>query len=74
MITPSHVHIHLEVSLRARVLLISTFEDPGVQGTGVTGIQGIGVNTPKAAAVAVATAGLAREAHMPNDGILIRGT
>jgi len=39
---------------------------PGTQGAGVFGIQGIGVNTPNAAAVAAATSGFAMELHIPN--------
>jgi hypothetical protein len=34
----------------------------------VTGIHGIGVNTPKAAAVAAITMGLAGQLHIPNGG------
>jgi hypothetical protein len=43
---------------------IITVGEPGAQGAGVTGIQGIGVSTPKAAAVAAATVGLAMDWHM----------
>lgn len=50
-----------------------TVGDPGTQGAGVTGIQGIGVNTPNAAAVAAATVGLANEVHMANGKILTMG-
>jgi len=42
-----------------------TFNDPGDQGEGVTGMQGIGVKTPLAAAVAAATVGFARLEHIP---------
>jgi hypothetical protein len=37
-------------------------------------MHGIGVNTPKAAAVAAATMGLAGEMHAPNGMILTNGT
>ena len=47
--------------------------EPGIQGAGITGVQGIGVNTPKAAAVAAATAGLAGDLHMPNGKIFTKG-
>jgi hypothetical protein len=47
--------------------------EPGVQGAGVTGMQGIGVKTPSAAAVADATVGLAIDMHIPKGGILVMG-
>ena len=53
--------------------MISTVGEPGVQGAGITGIQGIGVITPIAAAVAEATVGFASEEHMPKGGILAMG-
>jgi hypothetical protein len=37
-------------------------------------MQGIGVSTPSAAAVAAATVGFNAELHMPNVGILVTGT
>jgi hypothetical protein len=52
---------------------MSTVGDPGVQGAAVTGIQGIGVRTPRAAAVAEATVGFAMELHMPNGMIFTMG-
>ncbi len=72
-ITPPQVHIHFAELLRAGKLLINTVGAPTTQGATVTGIQGIGVNTPNAAAVAAATIGLAIELHMPNGGILAIG-
>jgi hypothetical protein len=59
--------------LRAGKLLINTVGEPGTQGAVITGTQGIGVRTPRAAAVAVATVGLAREIHEPKGGILTIG-
>jgi hypothetical protein len=59
------LHINVEELLRAGIFPMSTVGDPGVQGAGVTGIQGIGVKTPKAADVAAATVGLASELHIP---------
>lgn len=47
---------------------------PGAQGDVVTGIQGMGVRTPSAAAVAEATVGLANELHIPKGRILTMGT
>ncbi|MEG2666915.1 MAG: hypothetical protein RSA02_07925 [Bacteroidales bacterium] len=46
---------------------------PGAHGAVVAGIQGIGVNTPKAAAVDAATVGFAKELHIPNGIIFTRG-
>jgi hypothetical protein len=40
----------------------------------VTGIHGIGVNTPKAAVVAAATVGLANELHIAKGRIFKKGT
>src|ERR1017187_9151298 len=47
---------------------------PGTQGAGVFGIHGMGVSTPRAAAVAAATVGLAGDMHMPNGMMFIIGT
>jgi hypothetical protein len=47
---------------------------PGTQGAGVFGMHGIGVSTPRAAAVAAATVGLAGELHMPKGMIFSIGT
>ena len=54
-ITPAQVHISLQVLFSAGWLVISTLTAPGTHGAGVTGTQGIGVNTPIAAAVAAMT-------------------
>ena len=71
--TPAQAHINLEESFSAGMLAINTVGEPGAQGAGMTGIHGCGVRTPSAAAVAAATAGLARELHMPNGGIFTIG-
>jgi hypothetical protein len=63
----------LDELFKAGILPINTLGDPGAHGAGVTGVQGIGVNTPNAAAVADATAGLAMEVHIPNGKILTKG-
>jgi hypothetical protein len=73
-ITPPQVHINFEVSSRAGILPSSTVAAPGAHGAGVTGTQGMGVRTPAAADVALATAGLASEVHMPKGMILTIGT
>jgi len=63
----------MEVSLSAGLLLIITLGDPGAQGATVAGMQGMGVSTPRAAAVADAVAGNAREEQTPNGKILTMG-
>jgi hypothetical protein len=52
---------------------IMTVGEPGAHGAGVTGMQGMGVRTPMAAAVAAATVGLAMDVHIANGGILTTG-
>jgi len=64
--------MHLEVLFSAGIPPTRIVGEPGTHGA-VTGMQGIGVNTPNAAAVAAATVGLAMELHMPNGGILAIG-
>lgn len=67
------MHISLLASVRAGKLFMSTVGFPGTHGATVTGTQGIGVSTPRAAAVAAATAGLLGVVHMPKGGIFTIG-
>src|SRR6201987_1598876 len=68
--------------MHIRVLVLSNVGFPpsitvgarGPQGDVVTGMHGIGVSTPNAAAVAAATAGFAGDMHMPNGMIFTSGT
>jgi hypothetical protein len=73
-ITPPHVQAHLLVLFKAGMPRTSTVGEPGAQGAGTTGTQACGVNTPDAEAVAEATAGLAIELHIPNEGMFVIGT
>lgn len=73
LITPPQLHMHLETLSSAGLLAIRTVGAPTTQGAAVAGIQGMGVNTPRAAAVAAATVGLAGELHMPNGMMLTKG-
>lgn len=57
---PPQLQINLLLLFNAGILAMSTVGEPGAQGVDVTGIQGMGVNTPIAAEVADATWGLAR--------------
>jgi hypothetical protein len=54
----------------AMMTVVST----GIHGAGVAGTQGIGVNTPSAALVAVMTLGLLGDEHMPNGWMFLIGT
>ena len=51
--------------LRAGFPHAITVGEPGAHGAAQAGIQGIGVSTPRAAAVAAATVGLAGLLHIP---------
>ena len=72
-ITPAQLHAHCDVLFRAGKLASIFVADPGAQGDAVAGMHGIGVSTPRAAAVAAATSGLAGDWHMPKGRIFIIG-
>jgi len=61
---PPQLHIHLQLSSSAGKFEIISLP-PGIHGAAITGMQGMGVSTPLAAAVAAATCGLAIDWHMP---------
>ena len=67
------MHISFDELFRAGIFFIITVGDPGAQGAVVLGMHGMGVRTPKAAAVAAATVGFAMELHMPKGIILTIG-
>jgi hypothetical protein len=67
------MQVQVEVLSRAGMLAITTLGAPGVQGVVVFGMQGCGVNTPKAAVVAAATCGFIGVEHMPNGMMLTIG-
>src|SRR5271165_1790350 len=73
LMTPAHIHISVEVSSRVGISASITVGAPGTHGATVMGMQGIGVSTPRAAAVAAATIGLAGDMHMPNGMMLTSG-
>lgn len=64
-ITPPQLHIHLLVLLSAGLPPTITVGDPGAHGAAHAGTHGIGVSTPIAADVALATVGFARLLHIP---------
>ena len=73
LITPANAQFNLQVLLSAGIPRNNTVGDPGAQGPGIVGVQGMGVRTPSAAAVADATAGFASEVHMMNGGMFTNG-
>jgi hypothetical protein len=64
-ITPAHMQLSLHVLSSEGMFASSTVGAPGTHGAGVAGMQGMGVSTPMAAAVAAATTGFAGLRHMP---------
>jgi hypothetical protein len=73
VMTPPHIHMHVETAVSAGIFPTNTVGDPGTQGVTVAGMQGMGVRTPIAEAVAEATVGLEGVIHIPNGGILTMG-
>jgi hypothetical protein len=68
------MHSQVQVFVSAGISVIVTDTAPGAHGVVVTGTHGMGVNTPRAAAVADATSGLLGVLHMPKVGMLSIGT
>jgi hypothetical protein len=73
LIEPAQEHSNLLSLLRAAILPINTVGAPATQGATVAGIQGMGVRTPNAAAVADVTVGFVMLLHKPNGKILTNG-
>lgn len=74
LMTPPQLHTHFDDCDSAGLFAINTVGEPGAQGAEITGMHGIGVNTPMAAAVAAETCGFAMELHIPNGIIFFIGT
>jgi hypothetical protein len=72
-ITPAHAHISFESPFNIGMLPNMTVGAPITHVPAGTGMHGIGVGTPSAAAVAAITIGLAMLVHMPNGGTLTIG-
>src|SRR5438046_573561 len=70
---PPQLHISFAESFSAGMFPIKTVGAPTIQGAVVTGMHGMGVKTPNAAAVAAATMGFAIDWHMPNGRMLTIG-
>ena len=67
------MQVQVEELFNAGMLPSMTVAEPGAQGATVAGIHGMGVRTPRAAAVAAATVGLAMDMHMPKVGMFTIG-
>lgn len=73
VIVPCHEHWQVAFWSNAGEPELTTVAG-GAQGAAVAGTHGAGVNTPEAALVAVITAGLDGELHIPNDLMFTSGT
>jgi hypothetical protein len=69
LMDPAHVHRSLQLFVSVGIDPVKTVGAPGIQGATVIGTHGIGVKTPKAAAVAAMTVGLLGLEHIPKVGI-----
>src|SRR5580700_5570782 len=67
------MHINCDVSSSVGISPSNTVGAPGTHGATVMGMQGIGVRTTMAAAVAAATMGSAGDMHMPTGMIFTLG-
>ncbi len=70
--TPPKAQVQVEPETRAGTPPIRVFGASGIHGV-VAGTHGMGVSTPRAAAVAAATVGLARLLHIPKVARLTPG-
>jgi hypothetical protein len=73
LMLPPQMQVSFELSFSAGMPQTKTVEAPGAQGAGVAGMQGMGVKTPSAAAVAAATTGFDGLWHIPKGGMFIMG-
>ena len=67
------MQVSFEMLSRDGMFARRTVGAPATQGAGITGRHGMGVSTPRAAAVADATVGLAIELHIANGMMLTIG-
>ena len=73
-ITPPQAQTQTEFSLTNGTPVEPAVIEPGAQGETMTGMQGIGVSTPSAAAVAAVTSGLRMLSHSPKEVMLASAT
>ena len=71
-ITPPQAQLHVDPAVKAGLPPTIVRTAPGFQGV-VTGTQGIGVNTPRAALVAAATVGFDKLLHMAKGAMFTMG-
>jgi hypothetical protein len=74
VIMPPQAQLHIAPCATAGVPPIKVVALGGFHGPTGAGTHGIGVKTPRAAAVAEATIGFDRLVHIPNGGMLTSGT
>jgi hypothetical protein len=74
LIMPPHVHMQVLSLSRIGILESIILGFTGIQGDNVIGMQGIGVKTPKAAAVAAATIGFEGDEQVPKGRMFSMGT
>lgn len=74
VMTPLHMHWHVQLSSSAGDPSTFIIALPGAQGAVTAGTQGIGVSVPMAADVACATWGLFIVWHSPKGSMLVFGT
>jgi hypothetical protein len=74
LIIPPQAQLQTAPEQTAGVPPINVVAVGGSHGPVGTGTHGIGVSTPRAAAVAAATVGLDRLVHIPKGGMLTNGT
>jgi hypothetical protein len=65
VIAPAKLQLRMQGAVRRGIPPKTAVGDPGDQGPAGVGVQGMGVKAPMAAAVAPATAGLARLSQTP---------
>ena len=70
---PPHIHMHLSPPEITGIPPNKHVGLAGIQGVTIAGTHGIGVKTPRAAAVAAATVGLESVLHIPNVAIFTIG-
>jgi hypothetical protein len=74
VMTPPNEQTQVEPDTSAGLPPIVVRGAVGIQVPAMAGTHGIGVSTPRAAAVAAATVGFAMLEHMPNGAMLTIGT
>lgn len=72
-ISPPQVHKHVHVLVSISIFPSVTVAEPGIQGSAVAGMHGMGVSTPIAAVVAVKTTGLASDMQVANGMMFTKG-